>query len=88
MKPDLPNGATLTVIVCAPRSTEPKEFTWPNNTLVGDAAKQAADEFGYENDNVTFQNESDSVLDAKKPLISQGVKDGDKLEIVDSGGGV
>ena len=86
MKDDLPNGATLTVEVCAPRSIEPKEFTWAKNMLVSEAADQAAQAFGYEDGTPTFQNVEDEVLDRSKNLVSQGIRDGDKLEIVDSGG--
>ena len=88
MKDNLPDGATLTVEVCAPRSIDPKEFTWPKNTLVSTAADEAAEAFGYEDGTPTFQNEDDEVLDRSKNLVSQGVRDGAKLEIVDSGGGV
>lgn len=88
MKKDLPDAATLTVKVCAPRSIEPKEFTWKKNTLVEEAADEAAKAFDYEEGTPTFQNDDDEVLDRSKNLVSQGVRNGDKLEIVDSGGGV
>jgi len=55
---------------------------------VGDAADEAASEFGYEGGQPTFQNEQDEVLDRNKPLVAEKVKDGDSLELVDTGGGV
>ncbi len=78
----------ITVTVYAPRAVEPKEFTWPKTKKVGEAAQEAAIAFGYEPSSPTFQNENEEVLDRNKPLVAEKVKDGDTLELVDSGGGV
>lgn len=77
----------LTVTVRAPRSVEPKEFTWPKTTKVGDAARQAAAAFEYSTDNPTLKK-GDEVLDRNKPLVAEGIHDGDVLWLVDAGGGV
>jgi hypothetical protein len=78
---------TLTVTVYAPRAVEPKTFTWNKTTKVGDAAKEAAEAFGYTAGTPTLQKGQD-VLDRNKPLVAEKVHDGDRLELVDAGGGV
>jgi hypothetical protein len=78
------------VTVFAPRAVEPKSFTWEKTMKVGDAAKQAAVAFGYQTGNPGLQTiaEPPVVLDNNKPLVAEHVKDGDQLELVDTGGGV
>ena len=79
----------ITVVVHAPRHKEAKSFRWPPSTTVGEAAKEAASAFGYApNGNPTFMTSDGDVLDRSKTLAEERVKSGDKLELVDSGGGV
>lgn len=82
------NGSTLHLRISAPREPEPREFTFEKSTRVGDAARQAADAFGYSGGSPTFQNAAGDLLDREKPLAGEHVKDGDELELVDVGGGV
>lgn len=77
----------LTVTVHAPRSVDAKTFTWKKTTKVGEAATEAADAFGYAEGTPTFQK-GEEILDRNKPLVAEGVVDGDVLELVDFGGGV
>lgn len=58
--------------------------------IVGDAAKQAAKAFGYVAGNPGFQTFTDppKVLDNSKTLEAERVHCGEKLELVDTGGGV
>jgi hypothetical protein len=80
----------VTVTVFAPRSPEPKDFTWPKTLKVSEAARQAADAFGYQGGNPGLQttDEPPRVMDNNKPLVAEHVTDGSELEIVDTGGGV
>jgi len=80
----------LTLIIHAPRSPDPKTFTWTKTTKVGDAAKEAATAFGYAAGNPGFQtlDSPPRQLDNNKPLVAEHLKDGDELEITDTGGGV
>jgi hypothetical protein len=85
--PKLPKNE-ITVKVFAPKSPDPMEFTWLKTMLVGEAAKAAATAFGYQGGTPALQNQQGKVLDNKKPLVAEGVRDGDTLELVDHGGGV
>jgi hypothetical protein len=85
--PPKPDKQEVTVTVHAPRSPDPKQFTWPKTMKVGEAAKVAATAFGYQGGHPGLQK-GDEVLDNNKPLVAVGVRDGDVLDLVDSGGGV
>jgi len=87
-EPERHGPPTVTVTVFAPRQIEPRTFSWPQTTRVGDAAAEAARDFGYEPGTPSFQNADGEVLDRDKPLVAAGVRDGDELELVDVGGGV
>jgi len=80
----------IRVIVFSPRTPDPKEFFWRRNMLVGEAAKIAANAFGYVGGNPGLQTDTTppKVLDNRKTLEAEHVHCGEKLEILDSGGGV
>jgi hypothetical protein len=78
----------ITVIVYAPRTPEPKSFTFPRTELVGDAARTAAAAFGYEGGNPSLATEKNMVLDRTKSLEAEHVHDHQDLNLVDVGGGV
>jgi hypothetical protein len=78
----------LDVLVFAPREVDPKSFSWEKTMKVGEAAREAAVAFRYEATTPTLQNKDSRVLDRNKPLVAEGVQDGDELELVDTGGGV
>lgn len=82
------SGATLHLLVSAPREPEPREFTFSKSTKVGDAAREVATAFGYTGGSPTFQNAAGDLFDRDKPLAGEHVKDQDELELVDVGGGV
>jgi hypothetical protein len=90
VEPDgaLPLDAELRVTVYAPRSPEPKMFKFRREETVGQAARTAADAFGYEGGNPSFATEGRTVLDRNKTLAAAHVHDGETLELVDVGGGV
>ena len=78
------------VIVFAPRSPHPKEFTWRKTLRVGEAAKEAAAAFEYKVGSPGLQTEGHPprVLDNTRTLAEEHVRNGEKLELVDTGGGV
>ncbi len=80
--------ASLHVSVYAPREPDPRQFTFQRNDTVGDAARTAADAFGYSSGNPSFQNADGEVLDRSRNLAAAHVRDGDTLQLVDVGGGV
>ena len=83
-----PGPPTITVTVYQPSDPEPKQFTWPKTKKIGEAADEAAIAFGLTAENPTFQNSDGDVLYRNKPLVAEGVNDGDTLELVSAGGGV
>ncbi len=78
----------LSVEVFSPRKPTPKKFNWPKTWTVGEAADDAAKAFGYEAGTPTLQDKEHQVLRRKDTLSEAGVKDGDQLELTDTGGGV
>ena len=81
---------SVTVIVFSPRSPHPKEFTWRESLTVGEAAREAATAFGYQGGNPGLQTTTmpPRVLDNNKTLAAEHVHNGEKLELIDTGGGV
>ena len=77
----------LHIVVFAPRATQPKHFDWDKHLSVGEAADQASEAFGYSGGTPSLAK-GDEVLDRGKQLVAAGVRDGDELELVDTGGGV
>ena len=78
----------VTVKVFIPRLTEPKLFTWPLTLTVGQAAKEAADAFGYaQSSNPTLGHGNDT-FDRNKTLEQEHVHNHEELELLDVGGGV
>jgi hypothetical protein len=78
----------VNVEVFAPRSpTAPKQFTWSKHLSVGEAADEAATAFGYQAGVATLAKDGVE-LDRSKQLVAAGVRDGDTLTLIDSGGGV
>jgi hypothetical protein len=86
-QPPKPDRQTIDVAVFAPGDTESKPFEFNKHLSVADAAKQAAAAFGLPEGDPTFAKGT-TVLDRNKQLVAEGVRDGDKLELIDTGGGV
>jgi hypothetical protein len=76
------------LIVFAPRFPDkPKKFVWELTTLIGAAADEAADKFGYPQGTVSFAK-GGIALRRELSLGDAGLNDGDEVELVDVGGGV
>ena len=83
------HGRLITVTVIAPRDPgHPRTFEFRPEETVGDAARVAAEAFGYTGGHPTFADDHDVVLDRSKTLRAAHVRDGDTLHLVDVGGGV
>jgi len=82
------NNHEIEVVVYAPSQPDPKTFKFQADELVGVAAKAAAAAFGYADGNPSFQREDGKVLDRTITLKAADVRIGEKLELVDAGGGV
>lgn len=77
----------IEVAVTAPRSAEPKEFTWDKHLLVSEAAQEAATAFGYTSGQPSLLLGGEQ-LDGTKQLVAAGVRTGETLQLLDTGGGV
>jgi hypothetical protein len=85
-EPDSNNKHQITVTVSAPRSPDARKFRWSKHMTVAEATSEAAAAFGYAGDvSLTRQGVK---LDPTKQLVAAGVRDGDKLRLIDTGGGV
>lgn len=78
----------VTVQVFAPRSAEPKTFTWSLNLTVGQAAQEAALAFGYQPGGNPTLGHGNKVFDRNKTLEQEHVHEHEELELLDVGGGV
>jgi hypothetical protein len=84
---DKPNDKQdITVTVSAPRAPDARTFTWSKHLTVGEATADAAAAFGYAGD-VSLSRKGVK-LDPSKQLVAAGVRDGDELRLIDTGGGV
>ncbi|OGL15861.1 MAG: hypothetical protein A3F92_09455 [Candidatus Rokubacteria bacterium RIFCSPLOWO2_12_FULL_71_22] len=79
---------TYEVEVFAPRNpSDRRSFSWSKHLTVGQAAAEAAANFGIQGGQPTLAKDG-KPLDRSKQLVAAGVRDGDVLEIVDAAGGV
>lgn len=78
----------VTVKVFAPRTPEPKTFTWSVELLVGEAAKQAAVAFGLTGGNPTLGNKEGQPYPRNETLKQVHIHNHQELELLDAGGGV
>jgi hypothetical protein len=79
---------TIVVLVYAPKELEAKRFRFSLDETVGAAAKVAAEAFGYQAGNPSFQKKDEAVLDRDLTLEAAHVHNREHLELVDAGGGV
>ena len=78
----------VTVKVYNPRNNETKTFTWPLTLTVGQAAKEAADAFGYSQSSNPTLGRGNDTFDRNKTLEQEHVHNHEELELLDVGGGV
>jgi hypothetical protein len=79
----------IEVEVFAPRAPKDgKKFKWKPTLGTGEAAREAAEKFGYAPEGTPGFTKHKHVLDNTRTLEQNGVVDGDKLSLVDAGGGV
>lgn len=79
---------TIVLLVFSPRHPDPKPFRFPLTMTVGEAAAEAAEKFGYEGGTPTFKRSDGTVLDRDLTLRRARLRNREKVELVDVGGGV
>lgn len=79
---------TISVSIQSGRGT--REFTFPQQTKVQDAANEAAIALGYPAGGTyaLFRFKTNEELEGQRPLISYQIEDGEKLALSDTGSGV
>ncbi len=88
MNQQVQQSTEVTVRVYIPRLIEPKLFTWPLTLIVGQAAKEAADAFGYSQSSNPTLGRGNETFDRNKTLEQEHVHNHQELELLDVGGGV
>lgn len=80
----------LHVLVLAPGFVEPRKFEFKKTLTVKQAATEAASAFGYRANTPGFQTTGPDPkeLPENETLAAAGVRDGETLELIDTGGGV
>ena len=82
---------TVTVEVFAPKEVDGKTFTFLLSLTVGVAAGEAAIQFGYApGTTATFKKDTpgSKAIDPKLTLEAAHIHNGEKLALIDLGGGV
>lgn len=77
---------TITVTVKSGLGDDPREFPFPQQTKVGEAAQEAADDFGLTGSNPTFVHDG-TPLERNRPLVSYDL-DGATVTLSTNDGGV
>lgn len=83
-----PDKKTFEVEVFSPNEVDGRDFSFDKHMTVGEAAEQAANEYGYAPGGKPSLAKNQVALDRSKQLVAVGVRDGDRLDLVDVGGGV
>lgn len=80
----------LHVKVLAPGFVDPRPFQFAETLTVKQAATEAAQAFGYRANTPGFQTTGPEPkeLPENETLAAAGVRDGETLELIDTGGGV
>jgi hypothetical protein len=83
-------GDLLHVLILAPGFVDPRPFTFRKSVTVRQAAAEAAKAFGYRANTPGFQTTTSppEELPEDKTLVAAGVRDGETLQLIDTGGGV
>ncbi|KOX91576.1 hypothetical protein AMS69_17780 [Haloarcula rubripromontorii] len=79
-------ASTVTFTVKSGRGDN-QEFEFEKGTKVGDAAKEVAEEYGYDPNDPTFVHPEEGELDRNKPLAPYHL-DGDTVTLVNEEKGV
>lgn len=84
----MPNDHQITVIIQSGRGS--REFTFPQQTKVAEAAEQAAAALGYPPGGayLLVRLNPEEELDGQRPLVSYGIEDGETLALSETGSGV
>lgn len=78
----------IVLVVSAPNTPDSKHMPFKTDILVGAAADEAAEKFGYAGGGTPSFRVGTTVLDRNITLADAGLKNLDEVDLVSAGGGV
>ncbi len=82
------NDNEITLLIVVPTQTEPWESTFPKTAKISEVIAAVVQQFGFASNGqyeLKLDSDPDVELAPQRPLISFGIKDGDKLVFIDFG---
>jgi hypothetical protein len=82
------SDSEITLLVVVPAQAEPWENTFPKTAKIADVITAVIQKFGFAANGkyeLKRENDPNAVLEPQRPLVSYGIKDGDKLIFIDFG---
>lgn len=82
------NDNELTIFIVVPAQQEPWETSLSKTTKVSEVIQKVIDQFGFATNGkyeLKLEDDPNTNLIPERPLVSYGVKDGDKLIFIDFG---
>ncbi len=78
----------ITVLIIVPVQTEPWEAMFPKTAKIADVIAAVVEKFGFATNGqyeLKLDSDPNIELEPQRPLVSYGIKDGDKLIFIDFG---
>lgn len=82
------NDNEITLLIIVPTQAEPWETTFPKTAKISEVIGAVVQQFGFASNGqyeLKLDSDPNVELDPQRPLISFGIKDGDKLVFIDFG---
>ncbi|MFC4874166.1 hypothetical protein [Negadavirga shengliensis] len=82
------NDNEITLLIVVPTRTEPWEATFPKTSKISEVISAVIQQFGFASNGqyeLKLDSDPNIELEPQRPLVSFGIKDGDKLILIDFG---
>lgn len=82
------NDNELTIFIIVPAQAEPWKTSFLKTAKITDVILAVIEKFGFAANGkyeLKLENDPNTVLEPQRPLVSYGIKDGDKLVFIDFG---
>lgn len=87
-KDQMRNDNEITLLIVVPTQTEPWEATFPKTSKISEVISAVVQQFEFASNGqyeLKLDSDPNVELDPQRPLVSFGIKDGDKLIFIDFG---